>query len=545
MFIGLLLLAVHSAWSAPPVSPVDASLILPVLFVSGEDGVGSVGSVRLSIASRPSESLLVSITEDVPRGVGEQMRAAVWLAAVTASMERRTFLDELRIDAEIHGRVDGPSAGAALTLGLMLLLDGESWPQETAITGTVLPDGSIGMVGGVLSKLEGAQQHGLKRVLLPAGLRTEVDDQGKQVDLLQRCAALKLRCEAVGSIGEAYALLLGREAPSTSISEVRLDKELEAALVADYAAARERLAGYIEVSPDLAELVREVLDESAASYAQGNVTGASDSVVVVSLLLDIASELARGAANKPRVQSATGSDAETGTTESVSQAAALLCSLQDWFSKDDVFAQAILGVTVAMILEQQKSASSEVLALEEVRLSAPASLLINGVRASEAAWRANVVGPQANARGLSASAFLDLVEDSDVNHAQCLATTIPLVVSPDATKWSASDAESVVYAMVGMWGLGVQEDIGFSSGGEDGETTYERDYVLQQMLDRARLKSAQEIGVCQQSGHACRRAALEFHRANGYRSGPFAEPMSALTSYWAASIFALLEQGES
>ena len=63
--------------------------------------------------------------------------------------------------------VGGPSAGAAISILTISLLDGLTINEEVAITGTINSGGIIGPVGGLKAKIEIASQKGIKKVLIP------------------------------------------------------------------------------------------------------------------------------------------------------------------------------------------------------------------------------------------------------------------------------------------------------------------------------------------------------------------------------------------
>ena len=63
--------------------------------------------------------------------------------------------------------VDGPSAGAAMTLVAVSALTGRPVDGEAAITGEITVHGEIRAVGGVPAKVEAARLAGLTRVLIP------------------------------------------------------------------------------------------------------------------------------------------------------------------------------------------------------------------------------------------------------------------------------------------------------------------------------------------------------------------------------------------
>ncbi len=78
-----------------------------------------------------------------------------------------TITSEVTVDA-----VDGPSAGAAITVALLAALRRVEVMEGVYITGTVNSDGSIGNVGGVPYKALAAAEEGAETVIVPAGQGT-------------------------------------------------------------------------------------------------------------------------------------------------------------------------------------------------------------------------------------------------------------------------------------------------------------------------------------------------------------------------------------
>ncbi|HHV34444.1 MAG TPA: ATP-dependent protease, Lon family [Syntrophomonadaceae bacterium] len=76
-------------------------------------------------------------------------------------------------DFDIHvnivggGRVEGPSAGAAIFLAIYSALEGTPLRQDVAVTGELSIQGQVRGVGGVTEKIYGARQVGVKKVLVP------------------------------------------------------------------------------------------------------------------------------------------------------------------------------------------------------------------------------------------------------------------------------------------------------------------------------------------------------------------------------------------
>ena len=65
--------------------------------------------------------------------------------------------------------VEGPSAGAALTVATIAALENKSIDPKTMITGTISPDGTIGPVGGIVEKATAAKDVGATLFIVPTG----------------------------------------------------------------------------------------------------------------------------------------------------------------------------------------------------------------------------------------------------------------------------------------------------------------------------------------------------------------------------------------
>jgi ATP-dependent Lon protease len=82
-----------------------------------------------------------------------------------------TGLDMSDYDVHVNviggGKIDGPSAGVAITLAIISCLTGRSIRQNIAVTGEVSIQGKIKAVGGVIEKIYGARQAGIARVFVP------------------------------------------------------------------------------------------------------------------------------------------------------------------------------------------------------------------------------------------------------------------------------------------------------------------------------------------------------------------------------------------
>lgn len=79
----------------------------------------------------------------------------------------------VRSEAEVQA-VDGPSAGAAMTVLLVSMLENKELRRDVSMTGSIIQDGRIGSVGGVSEKAEAAGKVGAKVFLVPSGQSQQV-----------------------------------------------------------------------------------------------------------------------------------------------------------------------------------------------------------------------------------------------------------------------------------------------------------------------------------------------------------------------------------
>jgi hypothetical protein len=116
---------------------------------------------------------------------------------------------DLRYD--ITGAIDGPSGGAALTVGTMAAITGAPIRPRIAMTGTIAPDGTVGKVSQVPAKVRAAKKAGYRTVLVPFGNRTEFDPQaGRTVNLAALGRSLGIDVRVVRDVGQAYQAFTGR-----------------------------------------------------------------------------------------------------------------------------------------------------------------------------------------------------------------------------------------------------------------------------------------------------------------------------------------------
>ncbi|WP_123054912.1 Lon family ATP-dependent protease [Clostridium sp. JN-1] len=92
----------------------------------------------------------------------------------------RKLTDKDINDYDIHvnviggGKIDGPSAGAAITICIMSVLLDKPIRQDAAVTGEISLRGNIKPVGGIFEKIYGARRKGIKLVVVPKDNSKEI-----------------------------------------------------------------------------------------------------------------------------------------------------------------------------------------------------------------------------------------------------------------------------------------------------------------------------------------------------------------------------------
>jgi hypothetical protein len=251
--------------AAETVGPTEGSVSLNTLWVMTEASGTTVGGTsKATVSVRPAaeqDQLRVGFFEEEVSGIGQQWHSSGWMAVTLASMLLGIDARDYEFSFSTGGRIDGPSAGGLMTVGVLAALRGDGVDEDVAMTGTINPDGTIGPVGGIPHKVQGAADAGFKVVLIPAGQRYDYDMNAQQsVDVVEvgRNAGVEVR--EVSTIYEAYELLTGESLsrPQVSSGTPQLPPKafdrLKAKAQEWYARYTDQRNRYDSLSPEVREL---------------------------------------------------------------------------------------------------------------------------------------------------------------------------------------------------------------------------------------------------------------------------------------------------
>ncbi len=252
-------------------APRETTYNLPALWVGAGGTIGGCSrNVFRFRRDGAGGALRISASDDTPGGSGRASRASLWQAAMTAAMLKEDPMTGVRIEYEYSGMVDGPSAGSVFCLAVMSALDGRTFPDDFAMTGTIMPDGTIGAVGGVAYKLRGAKKAGIHRVCIPAVLRFESESDGSVIDLVVEARRLGLELHPVNNVEEAYAIL--HKLPVPAIEQMS-DSEIYTEPEPQEKALFGALLEVCKSTKECKEAFAELMEDEDGSEAMATVAG--------------------------------------------------------------------------------------------------------------------------------------------------------------------------------------------------------------------------------------------------------------------------------
>jgi uncharacterized protein len=192
-----------------------ASIVVPAVDEQG-NGVATVLDVHIMPGTRRA---LVDIDKllfwtDTQNSIRVSRSVSENITGIDLSLY--DIIYSIRANASV---IEGPSAGAAMTIATVAALLDEDIDTDVMITGTIRHDGSIGQVGEILPKAVAARDIGASVLLVPPGQSEQVVYESREscrrIGIARVCsmeqvpkeidieAESGIRVEEVGTIQEA------------------------------------------------------------------------------------------------------------------------------------------------------------------------------------------------------------------------------------------------------------------------------------------------------------------------------------------------------
>jgi len=118
------------------------------------------GEGRLLVNTQPKIGIDLQASSQTAMAVVERLTGV--------SFKSLDVILTIKAESEVE-IVDGPSAGAAITICILAAIQNKAISRSVFITGTINPDGSIGKVGGIPYKALAAARKGVALFLVPLG----------------------------------------------------------------------------------------------------------------------------------------------------------------------------------------------------------------------------------------------------------------------------------------------------------------------------------------------------------------------------------------
>ena len=169
------------------------------------------GDILFIEASRTPGSGKLILTGQLGEVMKESAQAALTLVKAHCAEHRANADVDVFEKNDIHVHVpagalpkDGPSAGVAMYVALASLVRNKPVHNDCAMTGEISLRGLVLPVGGIKEKVLAALQAGIRRVLLPARNRKELEDIPEQARRELQLVWLETvddaLCAAVGNV---------------------------------------------------------------------------------------------------------------------------------------------------------------------------------------------------------------------------------------------------------------------------------------------------------------------------------------------------------
>jgi hypothetical protein len=284
--------------TAPVQLDAGFEVTVPALWADPSLGTGGIEPAIVRVRQSAETRFSIDLADIQAQGAGKAWTAASTSAAALGTMISGKSPEGLDISFSITGPIDGPSAGAILTVGVVAAILDAPLRDDVTMTGTISPDGSIGSIGGADLKLRAAAEAGFRTVLLPSANMEFTDrESGEQVSAIEYGQRLGLNVRAIASVQEAFAIFTDNHFAYPSKPAYKLSPQVAAATVATTEGLVAQLArAAIDLDPTRPAQgeVMSALDDARVSLAQGKTDTAY--ALAVDGMLVAARDLAEAAA---------------------------------------------------------------------------------------------------------------------------------------------------------------------------------------------------------------------------------------------------------
>jgi uncharacterized protein len=145
-----------------------------------EDDVGTMAQIRVDMIPGTGRTLMeidnILFFEDTQNSI--RLAKAMAERLTGTELTQNDIIYSVRTNATA---IEGSSAGAAIALSTIALIENRPLNESVTITGLLKPDGSIGKVGNVLEKARVSKEYGYDLILVPPGQKIQEEAVKREV----------------------------------------------------------------------------------------------------------------------------------------------------------------------------------------------------------------------------------------------------------------------------------------------------------------------------------------------------------------------------
>ena len=149
----------------------------------------------------------------MPPETTQTLQLQLWPAALAGSLVwQKTWPHAYFTLSELTGKI-GSEACASLAVALLATASGTSYPENTLLLASLLPDHSLGPIENIESRLEAVAKTNIKRVILSKNQRLDYSNANKLLDTSAKAKALRLEISFANTLAEAAEQMLKHSLP--------------------------------------------------------------------------------------------------------------------------------------------------------------------------------------------------------------------------------------------------------------------------------------------------------------------------------------------
>ncbi|MFH1448513.1 MAG: S16 family serine protease [Candidatus Micrarchaeota archaeon] len=248
----MLIIAIVLLLSYPQLALVCNETVSRDMVVPSVNDAGDGQLVAIKLKIREGDGTVYIATAPIVGSLTQESgQTATQVATEMTGHERNTCDVLLKIGEMELSSIDGPSAGAAITLLLLSALGNNTLRDDFTITGTIEPNGIIGPVGGIPIKAQAAADAGLDLLVTPylsaeERIMLDVLGHGVNITIVQ-----------VENIQEAERIAFSRGAPNITGPKLRV---VQVPSVPDMGFLNPKIIPFERIARDIIEYARNDVD---------------------------------------------------------------------------------------------------------------------------------------------------------------------------------------------------------------------------------------------------------------------------------------------